>query len=286
MKNILVPTDFSACANHAMDLGFAFAELHQAKLHFFTCVDLPGNWEEMEPEQKNGFPEKEQLLQNINEIFQSWRDKAERVGLEFEVVISGGDFIKELERKVIEKKADFVVMGSHGVSGKNEYFIGSNTQKAVRKLKVPVFVIKNALQDYTFKNVVFASSFDANEKPTFLRFLDFIKSFSPETIHLLAINLPGYFNDPAFVMKEAMKDFKELCVGFNCKMHFYRELSVDAGIRRFAEEINADLIVVSNHIKHPLKRIFSGSSVEALVNHSETPVLSMDFEETPSQVQS
>ncbi len=286
MKNILVPTDFSACATHAMDLGFAFAEFYDAKLHFYNCIDLPNGWDEMTEEQKNEFPDSQQLIKNVNVMFESWKSRAKRDGIRLEIVISSGNFIKELERKVIEKKADFVVMGSHGTSGKNEYFIGSNTQKAVRKLHVPVFVIKNPLKEYAFKNVVFASNFDADEKVAFLKFLDFIKWFTPETIHLLAINVSDWFKQPSFLMREAMKDFKALCPDFNCKSHFYRDFSVDAGIRHFAEDIDADLIVISNHKRHPLKRLFSGSSVEALVNHCDTPILSIDFEEEKVKVYS
>lgn len=279
MKNILVPTDFSACAGYAIDLGFAFAEFFGATLHLFTCIDLPDNWNELSEEEKNKLPGKKQLFKNANGLLGEWRDRADRDGIKLQTIISGGNFLEQLQNQVTENKADFVVMGSHGVSGKQEYFIGSNTQKAIRKLHVPVFVVKNPLKEYAFKNVVFASNFDANEKVPFQKFLNFIKWFTPETIHLLSINTSGWFGQPSLLMKEAMKDFKELCEGYNCKTHFYRDLSVDVGIRHFAKEVAADLIVVSNQNRRPLKRIFAGSNVEALVNHCEMPVLSLDFTE-------
>lgn len=284
MKNILVPTDFSACAGYAIDLGFAFAEFFDATLHLFACIDLPDNWNELSDEEKKNLPEKKQLVENANVLLGEWRDRADRDGIKLQTIISGGKFLKEMQNQVTENKADFVIMGSHGVSGKQEYFIGSNTQKVIRKLHVPVFVVKKPLKEYAFKNVVFASNFDANEKEPFQNFLKFIKWFTPETIHLLSINTSGWFGQPSLLMKEAMKDFKELCEGYNCKTHFYRDLSVDVGIRHFAEEVNADLIAVSNQNRHPLKRIFSGSNVEALVNHCEVPVLSLDFVDVPVEL--
>jgi nucleotide-binding universal stress UspA family protein len=277
MKNILVPTDFSACAGYAIDLGFAFAEFFDATLHLFACIDLPDDWNELSDEEKNKLPDKKQLIENVNVLLGEWKERADREGIKLQTIISGGKFLKELQNQVTENKTDFVVMGSHGVSGKQEYFIGSNTQKAIRKLHVPVFVIKNPLKEYSFKNIVFASNFDEKEKEPFQKFLKFIKWFTPETIHLLSINTSGWFAQPSLLMKEAMKDFKELCKGYNCRTHFYRDLSVDVGIRHFSEEVNADLIVVSNQYRSPLKRIFAGSNIEALVNHSEAPVLSLDF---------
>ncbi|MFT7452175.1 MAG: nucleotide-binding universal stress UspA family protein, partial [Patescibacteria group bacterium] len=54
----------------------------------------------------------------------------------------------------------------------------------------------------------------------------------------------------------------------------------DAGIRHLSDELGADLIAISNEKRHPIKRIFSGSNVEALVNHAEIPILSIDFKDS------
>ena len=56
-----------------------------------------------------------------------------------------------------------------------------------------------------------------------------------------------------------------------------QDLSVEHGIRVFAEELGADLIAISNHERHPVRRILRGSTVEALVNHAAIPVLSIDY---------
>jgi len=285
MKNILVPTDFSACANNAIELGFAFAEFFDAKLHLYACLDLPEDWEKRSVKEKDLAPEKQTIVANANVLLEKWVKKAEREGIELVTIISGGKFIKQLNNQVAKTEADFVVMGSHGASGKQEYFIGSNAQKAIRRLHVPVFVLKNPIKKYAFKKVVFASNFDANEQATFLRFLDFIKWFSPEKIHLLSINTAGWFIQPTFLMREAMKDFKELAKDFDCETHFYRDFSVDTGIRHFVDEIDADLVVISNHNRSPLRRIFQGSNVEALVNHCPIPVLSLDFQEVYEAVE-
>lgn len=284
MKNILVPTDFSACAEYAIDLGFAFAEFFDARLYLFSCIDLPSNWDITSDEEMDEMPKQQQLIENAKVLLEKWEDRARREEIKLKTIVSSGGFLTELQSNITDNKIDFVVMGSHGVSGKQEYFIGSNTQKVIRKLHVPIFVVKNPLKQYAFKSVVFASNFNTNEREPFLKFLDFIKWFAPETIHLLSINTSGWFGQPSLLMNEAMKDFKKLCKGYNCKTHFYRDLSVDVGVRHFSEEVNADLIVVSNQNRRSLKRIFSGSNVEALVNHCEMPVLSLDFTEVPVEV--
>ena len=103
-----------------------------------------------------------------------------------------------------------------------------------------------------------------------------VEADKPE-IHLVNVNTPGWFSQPYALSKSAMDDFKELCYPLKCYTHFYKDLNVDAGIRHLSEDIKADLVTISNFERHPIKRIFSGSSVEALVNHSEIPVLSIDL---------
>ena len=171
---------------------------------------------------------------------------------------------------------DFIVMGSHGKSGKSEYFIGSNTQRAVRLVHCPVLVIKEPIENVKFEKVVFASAFYKNDKEPFLKFKDFIKHFIPE-IHLVAIQTTSLFGPPYIVQQEALEDFQKLAKPFECKTHIYRDFSVDRGVRSFSEDIGADLIVLSNYHRHPMKRMIVGSNVETLVNHSNLPILTIDY---------
>ncbi len=280
MKIILVPTDFSACATYATEAAFIFAEQFDAKLHFLTCINIPYDWSDYSEERKNKYPDAKQLVSNANQLLEKYRVKAVTKGIGIATNISGEELIPALKKEVIATQSDFVVMGSHGKSGKPEYLMGSNAQQVIRKLHLPIFVIKNSLEKLSFKQVIYASGFNTTDQISFKYFLNFIKRFKPETIHLLSINTFGWFSQPTELMNKAMEDFKEMVTDFDCQTHFHRSFSVDAGVRDFGEGIGADLIVVSNHERHPIKRIFQGSSVEALVNHAEIPVLSIDFEKT------
>ena len=279
MKNILIPTDFSACATYASEAAFLLAKQSGANLHFLTCLHIPSDWDNYSKERKNNYPDAKQLIKNANQLFEKYRHQARNEGISMTTNIRGGEFMKAVQKEVIATQADFVVMGSHGKSGKPEYLMGSNAQQVVRKIHLPVFVIKDPLEKLSFKQVIFASTFNTVDKTPFARFLKLIEPFQPETIHLLSIDTFGWFSQPSQVMKAAMEDFKGMVKNYHCETHFQKSFSVDAGVRDFAETINADLIVISNHERHPIKRIFQGSSVEAIVNHADIPVLSIDFAE-------
>jgi len=274
MKNILVPTDFSECASNATEYAIALSKILDAQIFLFTTLDIPKSWKDGELS-----PEQIQNIKNEKVLLQQWQKQAKEENVEIKTFITGGNFLENLEQQVNEVNADFVIMGSHGVSGKQEYFIGSNTQKAVRKLHLPIIVIKNPVTDFGLKNVVFASSFNENEKVAFQYLLDFLKPFSPETIHLLSIKTSGWFSQSRLLMEEAMKDFQEMSLMYKSNTHLLQSFSIDAGVRKFSEEINADMIAVSHLERNTLSRIFTGSNVEALVNHAERPVLCIDIKE-------
>lgn len=274
MKSILVPTDFSACAGFATNFAIEFAERFEGKVHLYTCLDLPYNWHTMTGEEKNTNVEATQKVKNAETLMRDIKNQHPNTPISF--AISGGNLIQNITDYLAKHDIDLVIMGSHGASGLNELFIGSNTQRVVRFAKIPVLIIKDKIKNFQFEKVVFASSFNADEQAPFLKFKSLIEPFQPE-VHLVAIHTSSFFDAPYVLQMEVLDDFKALATPLNCKTHIFRNFSVEKGIRFFADQIGADLIVISNHHHHPLKRMLIGSNVEALVNHAEVPVLAIDF---------
>lgn len=237
-------------------------------------MNLPDDWDNWSAQQRAMRPDMQQKVTNaqlqLQDLSNVYPD------LEVKATICNGALPKSIAGYVEQSAADIVVMGSHGASGKNEYFIGSNTQKVVREVHCQVLVVKEPLEQINFDKVVFASSFHQKERGAFLKFKEFIKPFVPE-IHLVEIHTSSFFDPPYTLSRQAMEEFKGLCAPFRCETHVFRNFSVDRGVRAFAENIGAGLIGISNHHRHPLRRMLSGSNVEALVNHSDIPVLSVDY---------
>jgi nucleotide-binding universal stress UspA family protein len=277
MKNILVATDFSGCALNAMDLGLALAEYFDATIHYLTTMDDNRNGEALGFSLLANSAAEKEFLKNVNVLFEEWKKEAAVRNVKIKTICTSGKILPILKDYVHKNHIDFVVIGSHGHSGVKGFFIGSNCQKVVRALHVPVFIIKDQAIKYEFKQVVFASNFKEEEKASFQKFLDFIQKFKPEVIHLVAVNTLNSFAKSTEEMEKNLDEFAQQCKFAKCEKHIYPGLLVEAGIRHFSEKINADLIVISNHNRHPVKRIFSGSTVEALVQNSNLPVLSIDF---------
>jgi nucleotide-binding universal stress UspA family protein len=275
MKHILVPTDFSECAQYALEAAILLAKKFNATLHLYSCLELPENWFGMSSTEQKSFPDALQQIEATTDTFNTIIKH--HSDLEISASYSSGKLVEEIQSCIQEKGIDFLVMGSHGKSGISEIFIGSNTQKVVRMIHRPILVVKRPLKNIDFKNVVFASSFNLSEKKPFLEFKKIIAPFKP-VIHFLGIMTSYFFDVPVAATKSAMDDFVKLGRPFECKTYIFKTSNIETGVRQFSKEIDADLIAISNHNRRPLKRMLMGSNVEALINHSELPVLSIDYE--------
>lgn len=273
MKNILVPTDFSVFAGHALDAALQFARRFNANIHLVHVTHATKDTARRVNQENTKITavagQLEQLVLPHKDISCTTR-------------VLTGSLPKVLASYVDQHGIDLIIMGSHGASGKHEFFVGSNTQKVVRSVHCPVLILKEPLKSIQFDKVVFASGFYQEDRPAFLVFKDLVKHFVPE-IHLITIHTSSLFDPPYVLSKEVLEDFQKLCAPFKSEVHIYRDFTVDQGIRSLSTDLGADLIAISNHQRHPLKRMLVGSNVEALVNHSRLPVLSIDYQDEGRQ---
>lgn len=276
MKKILVPTDFSPQASIAVDAAIKIAKIIGSSVLLYHCSS------EHDPRlKKSAYDENEEHTGNkpgleVSKMMLEAEKKCSAQEVSCESLINSGHFIDNIESLVDKDKFDLIVMGSHGASGKQEYFIGSNTQKVIRKVHANLLILKESLPQINFETVLFATNLGIADQEAFANFLSFIRQFNLKKIHLLTIDTPGWFTQPRILIEERQQEFKEMADVYEVETHFLRNFTVETGIRKFSEQLNVNLIVISNYERHLLKRIFSGSNVEMLANHSDLPVLSLD----------
>lgn len=277
LMKILVPSDYSTIADEAFDAACKIALRQDADIHIFHAAEMPQGWDKMPLADELRSDISDTMLKNATTAYEVRSEKAAKLGLKTSFHYSEGRFLENIERLTAEINFDIVVIGSHGASGKKEWFVGSKTQKVIRHIHENVLVVKNPVQSIDFPKVLFASGLFEEDQNAFIQLLDFIKTAKVKEIHILAIETGGLFNPPKVVMLEALKDFKTLAEDYHCETHFHHALSIEAGIDNFIRNNDIDLVALSNHIKHPLKRFFTGSNVEMVVNHAEVPIFSIDY---------
>ncbi|WP_306353408.1 universal stress protein [Flavobacterium sp. '19STA2R22 D10 B1'] len=270
MKRILVPTDFSDHAEYALKVAAQIAKKNNGEIFLLHMLELPS---QMSDAMTGGsdIPEVMFFMQKAHEKFESIKNQDFLSDIPVTEAVQFERAFEGIMKSSKKHEIDLIVMGSHGASGFEEVFIGSNTEKVVRTSDVPVLVVKKDYTDFTIENFVFASDFSNEIKKPFQKAIDFAAIFNAH-LHLVMINTPNDFkstDESEKIMTDFVKNFKL----DNYSLHVYNDVNVEKGILNFASHTKADIIGMSTHGRKGLNHFFNGSISEDLVNHAVRPVI-------------
>jgi nucleotide-binding universal stress UspA family protein len=149
LRRILLPTDFSGCANYALPYATAIARATNAKIicvHVVeTVVPAVGYGGLAEPLPMTDISE--QLEDSAEREMPRLTECEECAGLDLEEVIVHGDAAAEIVRVAAEREVDLIVVSSHGRTGLGRIIFGSTAEAIVRHAACPVLVVKPPEQD-------------------------------------------------------------------------------------------------------------------------------------------
>lgn len=270
MKRILIPTDFSEHAEHALKVAAQIAKKNNGEIILLHMLELPGQGGDTVNSGHN-IPELMFFKNKAIETLEELMDAEYLEGIEVSEIVT---FEKTFEGIInITKKndIDLIVMGSHGASGFQELFIGSNTEKVVRFSDVPVLVVKKEMNNFNVDKFVFASDFCDEIKKPFEKVIEFADKFESE-LHLVIINTPNNFRTTA-QLEKVLTDFVANYQLKNYSTHIYNDTTREKGILNYSNKVNADLIGISTHGRKGISHFFNGSISEDIVNHAKRPVV-------------
>lgn len=273
MNNIVVPIDFSKCSEYALQAAAKIAKKYNAKITALHMINLSSSF--------TGFNDKEQYevihyIKRVELRFKDFLNKDYLKDLVVEDSVHSYNNFTDVNTIAKNLKADLIIMGSHGVSGFNEIFVGSNTEKVVRTSEIPVLVIKGDPVDFNFDRVVFASEFRENQIDIYKKAMRLFELFNAK-VQLIYINLPADRFRSNLQLKSRFKNFFEKAEdGDSSKAEevvIYNDYSVESGVFNYSEENKSSLIAIPTHGRRGLAHFFSGSIGEDIVNKSKLPVI-------------
>lgn len=252
-KSILVPWDFSEVANNAL--------LHALKIGKKLACNVT---------LLHVGKEDDDAKKRLNEVVSKCGDLKDLV---IDWIIKDGSIFTTIRETAEEMNAVFVVMGTHGIKGMQK-LTGSKALKVIADSQVPFIVVQNAPADKPLSNIVCPIDFTKENKEK-LRWLDFITRYFDAKLTLFV----PYMVDNALLKKtKANLAFAK---------SFLEERNVDVDIKasqvkgkfseqtvRFAEEMNADLIVIMTTKDIGIADyIFGADEQQIIANNASIPVL-------------
>ena len=139
-KTIVIGIDFSDCSINALEHAITIARKAKSKITMVWVDHLDYSKEIFSVEPKD----------LINEVKKRFDDlikehEPQLIGHKMEYIIRKGKIYKEINAVADEQDAFLVIIGTHGSSGFEEFWIGSNANRVVSSSKKPVITIRGGI---------------------------------------------------------------------------------------------------------------------------------------------
>jgi len=288
IKRILIPVDFSRTSRNAVALGISVAREFQARTFVAHIVPhsgilLGGGPTDAGMEERSRY---EAAKRDIPDLIpaEHWAHGS------IESLIRVGDIDTELLKIVDENHIDLIIMGTHGRRPPARWFIGSVTERMLRKMPRPVMTLSHVQTAPTiFKRILYATDLSEDSAIGFRFAIEFARMMNArvKVIHVAADSkylwadaMPEYLRSfHVNYVETARKRLNEFIERESVSGLKIESLVVEGTpfneILRVAESNQCDLIVINLQSKTAAERAFLGSTAERIVRMATVPVLSV-----------
>ena len=136
-QHILVPTDFSAHAKHALDYAMHLAEPLRATLTLLYVIYLPPLAE------ANLTVQMDDIETQSRRRLEAEAQRVHDAGLPVKTQLVHGVPWQQIVETAQDQHVDLIVMGTHGRTGIEHILLGSVAEKVVRLAPCPVLVVRD-----------------------------------------------------------------------------------------------------------------------------------------------
>ncbi len=278
INKILVPVDFSETSDHAFKEAALFAQTNNAEICLLYVITKEPDVDTTAPIEIG-----ETFYGKVTSQVSERLDKmiSENSDIHITKAVKHGNVYKEICDKSYHEKFDLIVMGTHGRSGINEFFSGSNAYRVVSHASCPVITVRNKAKINGFKNIILPIRLEFNSRQKVDYIYEVAKLFDS------TVFIAGYTKnkdeDWQYKIKQYVDQVEKYLgeLGVKCKTACLFESNFTEAILNYADENKADLIAIMTTHDFSADQIFKGDYTQQLVNHSKIAVMSVPVYSDP-----
>ena len=291
IKQILFPTDFSPCSDHALRHALSLAELYGASLSI-VHVTLPL---EHDTRAQSGISDLDRAQEEIDRLSEGQMRAAEEKRTYKEIhieqtTIRGISAAPALLEFAAEHDVDLIVMGTHGRRGLNHFMLGSVAAEVVRLSPIPVFSVResrNVMYPLHFGQILVPVDFSpfsrdavstakhlAHDFGATLRLLHVIEEIIHPSFYLTGQTpLSSWLPDVEAAALKEMKILFEKADGPEIPVEYHvKQARAAIGIADFVKRNGIDLVVMASHGLTGVTHFLLGSVTERLLRMASCPL--------------
>lgn len=260
MKTLLVPTDFSASAEHATLYAAELAKIIDATVLLLHVYQLPLTMSD--------FPvmvvSADELKKNADIGLERAKDAAQMAapGVRFVTESRMGDVVQEINEACDKNEVTAIVTGTKDLSGFERFLVGSTTFSLVKNCSLPLVAVPEAAVITKPSKIALALDLEHLDEVPVEQITNLVTLLGAE-LQIVHIEGDG--------RKLEAADLPESLQGIAC--HSLKEDDVTKGLQHFTNQHNIDALMVLPHKHNFYERLFFKGHTRELINAMPVPVM-------------
>ena len=274
MRQIIVAIDFSKCSIHALEYAIQLSNTLKTGITMVWVDAARSDESVLGPADTN----RKEITNSFDQLIEKYGSLLKQGEISYK--IRKGKVHIEVANQAKYSDALMVIAGTHGVTGFEEFWIGSNAYRIVTYAPCPVITVRTSYEyNPSLKNIVVPidSTLETRQKIPFSTKL--AKYFDAE-IHVLSLyttSIRAVRHRVDNYSKQVTKYLDEENVKYT--LEAVEAENVTNSTISYAQKVNADVIAIMTEQETTTANLFLGAYAQQMVNHSPIPVLSIHAKE-------
>ena len=269
MKRIVVGIDFSDNSINALEHAILIAKKANMSVTMVWVdhIDYSKEIFNIDPTHRL-----DAVAKQFNELLKKYEGCCNNI----DFVVRKGKVYSEICDVANELKAYMIVVGTHGLSGFEEFWSGSNANRIVSASNVPVLTIRGGVDiSQNLDNIVLPLDSTKVTREKIPIVAELAGYFNSE-VHILGLQTSSHadirYRIKAYVA-QAEDYFKERDIKFLSVFMDSEQITDDT--LEYAKKIKANMIAIMTEQETTTANLWMGPYASQMVNHSPYPVLSV-----------
>lgn len=278
MKTLLLLTDFSATANHAVAFGYDFAKMLEAEVILCNVVNVPAEIPQYESillpiEQYSRI--EEESIEGLKRLKKQLEHQDHSKGFHPPVsyLCQTGVLTEEIDDVISKRQIDLIIMGTHASSGLRHLLLGNHTRYMVDAGSVPLLLVSPEENVGKIKWIAFATDLNIAEIPALNRLAEFAARLQAEII------LMNVRNESPCLEKDLKKEQFHTALVKEChypKISFQSVVdhSIVKGLEKLCRKNGKNgLLSIVHRDRNFINEILTGSQTQKLAKKLVLPLM-------------
>jgi nucleotide-binding universal stress UspA family protein len=270
MKTIILPTDGSKNAEHAMRYAMKLHSGQNVRFIIFQSIDIAAYGADLPVVNVIGT---EEVEENLKRSTEGLRKEFAHEPFTFEIKAALGGLAPCLDELAEDEDASLIVMGTKGASGLLGAVIGSNAADVISNASCPVIAVPEETELKRPSRILFATDNKGLSSPEITTPMLEIAKSSNATVQLLHVLDEGHTIelDEAIAGLQLEKLLKDIPHDYLFLANSDKALAIE----RHANDNGIDMLVTVPRRNNFFDAIFHRSVTRKLALHTKVPLLVM-----------